>query len=225
MKFTQVQFIETVLDIANNGWANSIIGEDQKNWVCGRIMSRLPDDWVRSMFQAAVDGINNDQALSDISPNENEGMTVPPTNETTAHEETPIPPQVATLSEEECSDSEKPTRLPVEECIGDEDEDDDDCAEDAEAEQRRYEAKMDAADMKLLAEIDAREKQQKHSAQLLKNAELMKTIQEQNTADNQNRTLSEIATLLGQSSNTVNTQTNVHNNEKNSIFQSNGMPQ
>ena len=158
-----------------------------------------------------------------MPPNENEGMTVAPTNETTAHEETPIPPQVATLSEEECSDSEKPTRLPVEECIGAEDEDDDDCAEDAEAEQRRYEAKMDAADMKLLAEIDAREKQQKHSAQLLKNAELMKTIQEQNTAGNQNRTLSEIATLLGQSSNTDNTQTNVHNNEKNSIFQSNGM--
>ena len=46
IKYTQVQFIETVLDIANNGWANSIIGEDQKNWVCGRIMSRLPDDWV-----------------------------------------------------------------------------------------------------------------------------------------------------------------------------------
>ena len=49
MKFTQVQFIETVLDIANNGWANSIIGEDQKNWVCGRIMSRLPDDWVSKL--------------------------------------------------------------------------------------------------------------------------------------------------------------------------------
>ena len=54
IKYTQVQFIETVLDIANNGWANSIIGEDQKNWVCGRIMSRLPDDWVSNHKKSAT---------------------------------------------------------------------------------------------------------------------------------------------------------------------------
>ena len=63
IKYTQVQFIETVLDIANNGWANSIIGEDQKNWVCGRIMSRLPDDWVSTKI------IKNHQKSSKVVKN------------------------------------------------------------------------------------------------------------------------------------------------------------
>ena len=179
------------------------------------------------MFQAAVDGINkSDEPMVDSN-----GNTIPPKNENDFHETT-VPPQVATLSEEDDCEEEvvdvnqaeevcsvtsetkiqpgdnNTNQVENEEILQEQEEIDaeDDCAEDAEAQQRRYEAKIDAEDMKLLAEIDAREKAEKAAKEQVnqKNNLLIEKIKEQNNLGNGNKTLSEIAKMMAASKNNEN---------------------
>ena len=53
-------FKNIVLDLAERGWEDSLFSEARKIWCCGQLFGRLPEVWINSIFNAALEGLEEE---------------------------------------------------------------------------------------------------------------------------------------------------------------------
>jgi len=77
LQFTQKQYLETIIDLAKNGWHKSTKNENLKIWSCGQIISGLSEESVKVFFTAALEGAqnNNSEKLANLIMNERSNVS------------------------------------------------------------------------------------------------------------------------------------------------------